>query len=100
MNYTKVLGISSLLLALAVMAGAFGAHALTNRISDYYLDVWQKAVFYHFVHALGLFMISLLIPLSILSQPAFRVVSSLMLFGIVVFSGSLYAFTPSNIAWP
>src|SRR5947209_70282 len=51
--------IAALLLALAVMLGAFGAHGLRDRLDAYSMEVYQKAVFYHFVHALGLLVVSL-----------------------------------------
>ena len=44
-------------LALAVILGAFGAHALRTRFDAYSMDVWEKAVFYHFIHALGLLIV-------------------------------------------
>ena len=49
--------VAALLLALAVALGAFGAHGLKNHLDAYLMGVWEKAVFYHFVHALGLLLI-------------------------------------------
>ena len=51
--------IAAVLLALAVMLGAFGAQGLRDRLDAYSMDVYQKAVFYHFIHALGLLVLSL-----------------------------------------
>ena len=42
------------LLSIAVMLGAFGAHGLRGRLDTYSLGIYEKAVFYHFVHALGI----------------------------------------------
>ena len=50
----------SVLLALAVMLGAFGAHGLKSRLDAYSITVYEKAVFYHFAHALGLLLVVLL----------------------------------------
>ena len=73
------------LLALAVMLGAFGAHGLRSRLDAYSMDVYQKAVFYHFIHALGLLVVSLA------PRTAHLVwVNILLVAGIVIFSGSLY----------
>ena len=47
-------------MALGVTLGAFGAHALKDRLDAYSLDVYQKAVFYHFIHALGILIVSAL----------------------------------------
>jgi len=80
MNWTAI---AAVLLALAVAFGAFGAHGLRGRIDDYSMSIYERAVFYHFVHALGLLIISL-IP----RVPA--AVGWLLIAGIVLFSGSLY----------
>lgn len=73
-------------LALAVIIGAFGAHALRDRLDAYSMGVYEKAVFYHFVHALGLLVVSLM-P----REAKTGWVCGLLLAGIVLFSGSLYA---------
>ena len=78
------------LMALGVMLGAFGAHALKDRLDPYSLDVYQKAVFYHFIHALGILLVSALFRAGALAQSASNTVCSLLLAGIVLFSGSLY----------
>ena len=50
--------LGSLMMFLAVGLGAFGAHALRKKLTGYYLDVYKTAVLYHFIHALGLFVIA------------------------------------------
>ncbi len=95
----KWLGIASLLLALAVIAGAFGAHALKARLDPYLLSVWEKAVFYHFVHAIGLFLVGILFHTAYISEGIHRLVSLLLVGGIVVFSGSLYILAVTGIKW-
>jgi len=47
-------------MALAVGLGAFGAHALRKRVDADALRLWETASRYHFVHALGLFVIDFL----------------------------------------
>ncbi|HTP86364.1 MAG TPA: DUF423 domain-containing protein [Bryobacteraceae bacterium] len=74
-------------LAIAVMLGAFGAHGLRTRLDAYSLDIWQRAVFYQFMHAFGL----LVAPLFRISPRARTWVCWLLLAGIVLFCGSLYA---------
>jgi len=78
-------------LGLAVMLGAFGAHALRDRLDAYLMGVYEKAVFYHFVHALGILIVSFLPKVGALSENAATWVCGLLLAGILIFSGSLYA---------
>lgn len=78
-------------MALGVMLGAFGAHALKERLDAYSLDVYQKAVFYHFIHALGILIVATLARTGALTQSACTTVCALLLAGILLFSGSLYA---------
>jgi uncharacterized membrane protein YgdD (TMEM256/DUF423 family) len=81
----------AVLLALAVMAGAFGAHALKSRFDAYSMGIWEKAVFYHFIHALGLLIVPLLLVKS------HSRICWLLVAGIVFFSGSLYVLALSGI---
>jgi uncharacterized membrane protein YgdD (TMEM256/DUF423 family) len=78
-------GIAAVLMALAVMLGAFGAHGLKDRLDAYSMEVYQKAVFYHFVHALGLLVVTLSPRTANLIW-----VNILLVTGILIFSGSLY----------
>ena len=84
------------LLAMAVVLGAFGAHGLKDRLDAYSLGVWEKAVFYHFIHALGLLIASLLPKTGTIPQSAAQWVCGLLLAGIVIFSGSLYVLALSG----
>jgi uncharacterized membrane protein YgdD (TMEM256/DUF423 family) len=85
------------MLALAVMLGAFGAHALKARLDAYSMGIWEKAVFYHFVHAMGLLVVPLFGRMGMISEStAFRV-SMLLLGGIFFFSGSLYTLALSGL---
>jgi uncharacterized membrane protein YgdD (TMEM256/DUF423 family) len=87
--------LGALAAALGVALGAFGAHALKARLSADMLAVWQTAVQYHLWHALGLIAIGLLAQHLPASVPV-RVAGWLMLAGIVLFSGSLYALALSG----
>jgi uncharacterized membrane protein YgdD (TMEM256/DUF423 family) len=82
----------------AVALGAFAAHALKNSLDDYSLKVFHTGVSYQFYHTFALALVGLLI--SRLDQPSLKVAGYAFLFGIVVFSGSLYllAFTKTR-AW-
>ncbi len=78
-------------LALGVILGAFGAHGLRGRLDAYLMSIYEKAVFYHFVHGLGILIVSLLPKAGALSQSGAQWVCGLLLAGILIFSGSLYA---------
>ena len=94
MNWTAV---GAFLLALAVAFGAFGAHGLRNKLDAYSMSVYEKAVFYHFVHALGIVLVALLARTNALSLPAQTRIAWLLFLGILIFSGSLYALAISGV---
>jgi uncharacterized membrane protein YgdD (TMEM256/DUF423 family) len=82
--------IGAFTLALAVAIGAFGAHALDGRLDDYSKGVYETGVRYHFFHALGLLIVSVLPRIGVLAARRAGWVCGLLLAGIVLFSGSLY----------
>tara|TARA_B100000941_G_C28213595_1_gene403051 strand:- start:120 stop:488 length:369 start_codon:yes stop_codon:yes gene_type:complete len=80
--------IASLFAALAILFGAFGSHALKERLSDQSLEVYDIATRYLMFHALGIFLIALLgfqLPKESLETPVI-----IMIGGTSIFSGSLY----------
>lgn len=90
--------IATVLGFLAVAAGAFGAHALRQRLDADMLAVYQTAVRYQMWHALALLLTGLLLDRD--RRPGLRVAAWGYLAGIVLFSGSLYALTLSGVkAW-
>jgi uncharacterized membrane protein YgdD (TMEM256/DUF423 family) len=87
------------LMALAAVAlGAFGAHALKGRLSAEMLAVWHTGVEYHIYHALGLLAVGL-VATQLPESALLKWSGWLMLAGILLFSGSLYAFTLSGARW-
>lgn len=83
---------------LAVMLGAFGAHAARARLSAEMMAIYHTGSQYHFYHALGLLAVGLAawhLPGSAL----LRWSGWLMLFGIVVFCGSLYVLSLTGMRW-
>lgn len=89
--------IGSLLLGVAVLIGAFGAHALKARLDAYATAIYERAVFYHFVHALGLLAVGIAIGARVAAPGAAGIAGWLLLAGIVIFSGSLYALALTGI---
>ena len=84
-------------MAAAVMLGAFGAHGLRSRLDAYSIDVYEKAVFYHFVHAIGLLIVPMLAKAGIIREAGASRVCWLLATGILIFSGSLYALAVSGV---
>ena len=91
MNSGRVLAIAGVLLALATVLGAFGAHGLKAHVTPDRLEVYETAVRYHFFNALGLLGIGL--TLRFADTRVMRRAAVLVMVGVVLFSGSLYALT-------
>ena len=94
MNWSAI---AAVLLALAVGLGAFGAHGLRARLDANHLDIYKTAVLYHFLHALGLLIVSVLPKTGTLSAEAANSVCWLLAAGILIFSGSLYALAVTGV---
>lgn len=78
---------------LAVALGAFGAHGLKDvLVQNGTAAIWEKAVFYHFIHAIMLFLLAR-------QKPFFTVAWWSFLAGILLFSGSLYLLAITSIKW-
>jgi uncharacterized membrane protein YgdD (TMEM256/DUF423 family) len=87
----------AILLAIAVMLGAFGAHGLRGKIDDYSMNVYERAVLYHFLHALGILVVSILPRAGVLNESRTNWIAGLLCAGIVLFSGSLYVLAISGV---
>ncbi len=83
---------------LAVILGAFGAHALKARLDESMLKVYHTGVEYHFYHALGLILLGI-IALNIPVTAWIKSSGWMMFSGIILFSGSLYLLSILNIRW-
>jgi uncharacterized membrane protein YgdD (TMEM256/DUF423 family) len=88
-NSARTLAAAGVLLALATACGAFGAHALKTQLAPERLQLWETAVRYQFFQALGLLGIGL--TLRVIAAPALRAAAALIVAGVVLFCGSLYA---------
>lgn len=78
------------LAALAVMAGAFGAHGLEGHVTSARLETFRTAADYQLWHAMALVLTGLLARQRVGSR-ALAWAGRGFLVGIVLFSGSLYA---------
>jgi len=74
--------------ALGVAFGAFGAHGLRQVLSQESLAIWHTGVEYQLWHAAALLALGLY---GRATARSVTVAASLMLIGIALFSGSLYA---------
>jgi uncharacterized membrane protein YgdD (TMEM256/DUF423 family) len=93
MTNTGALRIAAVLGFLAVALGAFGAHGLKEILTRNETgSIWEKAVFYHFIHTVMMFVLANRQPLHWGQWFCF-------LFGIVLFSGSLYVLALTNARW-
>jgi uncharacterized membrane protein YgdD (TMEM256/DUF423 family) len=90
-------GIGAISAAIGVGLGAFGAHGLKSRVSPEMLIVFETAVRYHMIHALGL----LAIGWAATRWPGGTVQAAgiAMLVGILLFSGSLYLMVLTGTRW-
>ena len=85
---------------LAVAAGAFGAHALRDRLPADLLQVFQTGVSYQMYHALALVGVGILLARYSIDGSAWLTASGwLFLVGSVLFSGSLYLLALSGTTW-
>jgi len=83
---------------LSVGLGAFGAHALKDKLeTSGLLSTYQTAVQYQFYHTLALLAIGLL--MTKYTSQWLNYSSYLMMAGIIVFSGSLYVLSLSGVKW-
>lgn len=94
----RTLMAAGLLLAVATALGAFGSHALKPSLPPARFDSFQTGVSYQFFHALGLLGIGLLRQRFPQVAPL-RIAAGLVVFGIALFSGSIYAMTFGAPRW-
>ncbi len=87
----KIIIKAGILGVIAVILGAFGAHALKTVLTPEQLNGFQTGIRYQMVHAVVLLFLGLLIDRYKSKQ--FIIASKLFFFGIILFSGSIYVLT-------
>ena len=90
------LAIAAIFGGISVASGAFGAHALKERLSERSLEIFETAARYQMYHALALLLVALLLSRED-PQPTLVVSGWSFIIGILIFSGSLYALSLTNI---
>lgn len=87
----------AVLAAVAVAAGAFGAHALADRLTPDRLATWETAARYHMIHSVALVMVGLIgerRPVALLDAAGWLFVA-----GILIFGGTVYALALGGPRW-
>ncbi|WP_422089293.1 DUF423 domain-containing protein [Tenacibaculum ovolyticum] len=96
----KNLTIASLLGIVAVVLGAFGAHALKSKLTPEAMQSFETAVRYQFIHVLLLLFVNTFKEFSLKQKNA---ISFFLIGGIILFSGSIYVIhllkVPAKSIW-
>ena len=91
--------IGALLGSLAVAAGAFGAHALREKLSERAIEIFETGSRYQMYHALALLLVASLLSRAEAGQSTLVAAGVAFIVGVVIFSGSLYALSLTGIKW-
>lgn len=90
-----LLRLASISVALAIAAGAFGAHALRASLSPERLATWNTSAHYHLAMSIALVALGLFARSHPLPAGPIALISA----GIAVFSGSLYLLCLTDTRW-
>ncbi len=91
MDRSPLVAVGAINAALAVAAGAFGAHGLKERLDANALAVFETAARYHMYHALALVLCG------VIATKGATTAGWILQAGIVIFSGSLYALALTGV---
>ncbi len=94
----RLLSLTALMMAVAIVIGAFGAHGLKPSLDSYGLEIYAKGTSYQFYNTLGLFaivFISILLP----NAPRVKLSYYLVFIGMIIFSFSLYILALTKVMW-
>ncbi|MCC6600522.1 MAG: DUF423 domain-containing protein [Crocinitomicaceae bacterium] len=95
MNFIRI---SFFLLLLAVVTGAFGAHTIGPLLSPEHYAAYRTGVEYHFLHAIGILLVSLLASNGWLKEERLATIQWLLFLGVICFSGSIYLLSTRDIS--
>ncbi|MBF0212415.1 MAG: DUF423 domain-containing protein [Magnetococcales bacterium] len=95
-NHARFLLWGAINAALAVMLGAFGKHALAPLLTEKMMEIWRTGAYYHLVHAVGLMVVAALLERSPHPERV-TIAGWLLLTGIVLFCGSLYLLSVTEL---
>ena len=89
--------IAAILGGLSVALGAFGSHLLEGYLSVKYYDIFRTGVRYQMWHTLAILITAVL--QKIVKFERFNQIQWAFLYGIILFSGSLYIMVLTGITW-
>ena len=91
------LTIAAIFGGLSVAGGAFGAHALREKISERSLEIFDTGARYQMYHAIALLLVAILMSRLETPPTALLVSGWLFIIGVAIFSGSLYVLSLTGI---
>lgn len=91
----NTLFIGSLIMGLAVILGAFGAHALRDQIPQLQLESYKTGVLYQFIHGMAILILGALS--TQMAEQKLRWAVVFFGLGTLLFSGSIYLLTTSSM---
>jgi uncharacterized membrane protein YgdD (TMEM256/DUF423 family) len=99
MNLPRInwLQVGAAFMGVGVIVGAFGAHGLSGYLDGYSRSVYEKGVFYHLIHALGIVSVASMATAGVIKPLLAARICAVFTLGIVLFSGSLYLLAISQI---
>lgn len=97
-NTKAFLFIASLMMAIVIAIGAFGAHGLKASTDEYMMAIYNTGVEYHFYNTLGLFAVAFI---SYLLPRCKKIIIAgyLLILGTLIFSVSLYMLVLLKLSW-
>jgi uncharacterized membrane protein YgdD (TMEM256/DUF423 family) len=90
----KIISTGAIFGMIAIILGAFGAHALKKVLSIDELATFETGVKYQMYHALFLLFVGMMTELSLKIK---KIIYNLVVFGIVFFSGSIYLLATNSL---
>lgn len=90
----RILSTGAILGMIAIILGAFGAHALKKVLSIEQLSTFETGVRYQMYHALFLLFFGLM---KDIPQKTKKAIYFLVLFGVILFSGSIYLLATNDL---
>ena len=96
---SKISSLGAILVALGIILGAFGAHGLQHILDERGRSIYEKAVLYHLVDAVGILIVGICGRSGFIAPSSTLWIAAILTFGILVFSGSLYLLAITQQRW-